>query len=125
MGLRSRKREGIWTVILSTVQDMRVEFVDFCSGVSVDLNSVIISRVHGEEGSPGGVQPQDLRCILQGFGARNVCSLSGRWCSKFCTEDEYIDEFATDVLGGFLQGARTTEVVLGGIRIKGRRPERR
>lgn len=51
--------------------------------------------------------------------------MSGRWWSKFCTEDEYIDEFATDVFGGFLQGARTTEVVLTGIRVEGRRPEKR
>lgn len=66
------------------------------------------------------VQPQDLRCILQSFDARNVCSLGGRLCSKFCTEDEYIDEFAPNFFGGFLFETRT--IVLEGIRVKGRRP---
>ncbi|GMG03845.1 unnamed protein product [Aspergillus oryzae] len=53
-------------------------------------------------------QPQDLECILQGFDAgRNVCSLSGRWCSKSLTQDEYIDKFSIDsVLVDFSNGKR-------------------
>lgn len=47
--------------------------------------------------------------------------MSGRWCSKFCTEDEYIDKFAADFLGGWVW-VRTTEVVLEGIRVRGRKP---
>lgn len=29
---------------------------------------------------------------------RNVCSLSGRWCSKYLTQDEYIDKFSSDLI---------------------------
>lgn len=53
-------------------------------------------------GSPeDSFQPQDLECILQGFGVmRNFCSLSGRWWSKSLTQDEYIDKLSSDTFSG-------------------------
>lgn len=64
--------------MLSTGKDMRVEILlEFLEKVLLTEQRGSSRDVRGECWTRG-FQPQERRCILQGFGARNVCSLGGR-----------------------------------------------